>query len=465
MTTRAENISRRSFLKGLGACGTIIGATLAGCRRAAREVASGYEAGREIPTDRMTYRLNHNSGDKVSLLGYGMMRLPSIPGGDGGGGSDIDQEGVNRLVDYALAHGVNYFDTSPVYCRGYSEQATGIALSRHPRDSYYIATKLSNFDRSTWSREESQKMFEESLEYLRTDYVDYLLLHSLGRSMDDFTGRFIDNGMLDWLVEQKARGRIRNLGFSFHGDPAVFDHLLAMHDRGEAHWDFVQIQHNYSDWLNPEGNGKRAEYLYDELARRDIPVVVMEPLLGGRLASLPDHIVTTLKTRRPEQSVASWAFRFAGSQEKILTVLSGMTYLEHLQDNILTYSPLAPCDDEEQQLLLHVAELLRKYPSVPCTACQYCMPCPYGLDIPSIFAHYNKSINEGNVATAPDDPDYPRARRAFLASYERAVPRLRQAARCIGCNQCSPHCPQQIDIPGRLQSIDAYVEQLRRDNS
>ena len=240
----------------------------------------------------MTYRHNHNSGDDVSLLGYGMMRLPTIKGGSArDDNSGIDQEAVNELVDYALAHGVNYFDTSPVYCKGQSERATGIALSRHPRDSYYLATKLSNFSPSTRSRRESQKMFEESLRELQTDYVDYLLLHSVGSSMDDLRERFFDNGMLTWLQEQKEKGRIRNLGFSFHGDPAVFDFLLQMHDKGEAHWDFVQIQHNYSDWHNPNGNGKRSEYLYTELERRDIPAVVMEPLLGGRLAKLPKHIM------------------------------------------------------------------------------------------------------------------------------------------------------------------------------
>lgn len=411
----------------------------------------------------MTYRHNHNSGDDVSLLGYGMMRLPTIKGGSArDDNSGIDQEAVNELVDYALAHGVNYFDTSPVYCKGQSERATGIALSRHPRDSYYLATKLSNFSPSTRSRRESQKMFEESLRELQTDYVDYLLLHSVGSSMDDLRERFFDNGMLTWLQEQKEKGRIHNLGFSFHGDPAVFDFLLQMHDKGEAHWDFVQIQHNYSDWHNPNGNGKRSEYLYTELERRDIPAVVMEPLLGGRLAKLPKHIMQALKAARPDDSVASWAFRFAGTQPGILTVLSGMTYMEHLQDNIRTYSPLDPCTEEEQQQLFHLAELLSSYPLIPCTRCQYCMPCPYGLDIPSIFAHYNTCVNEGNIATSTSDPEYARARREFLVGYDRSVPKLRQASHCIGCGICLPHCPQQIDIPAQMIRIDTYVETLKQ---
>ena len=204
----------------------------------------------------MTYRINPNTGDKVSLLGFGMMRLPTTATGTARENSDapIDQQAVNEMVDYALAHGVNYFDTSPVYCQGHSEEATGIALSRHPRSSYFIATKLSNFSDAAWPRKESQAMFERSLNYLRTDYVDYLLLHSIGGgargkdAFETFNARYMDNGILDWLVEQKNTGRIRNLGFSYHGDVRIFDLLLKWHDEGKYHWDFVQIQLNYLDW-------------------------------------------------------------------------------------------------------------------------------------------------------------------------------------------------------------------------
>ena len=193
----------------------------------------------------MTYRTNPNSGDRVSILGYGMMRLPVEGGGSGreNPNSEIDQEMVNQEIDYALEHGVNYFDTSPAYCKGKSEHATGIALSRHPRNSYYIATKLSNFSPNTWSREASINMFENSLKELQTDYIDYLLLHSIGGETQElnseqlFNARFMDNGILDWLVEQKEKGRIRNLGFSYHGDVNIFDMLLKWHDEGRYHWD------------------------------------------------------------------------------------------------------------------------------------------------------------------------------------------------------------------------------------
>lgn len=189
-------------------------------------------AAKEPPKGKMTYRTNPKTGEKVSILGYGMMRLPVVGGNakkKGGEITPIDQEMVNRQIDYALEHGVNYFDTSPAYCQGQSERATGIALKRHPRNKYFIATKLSNFNPETWTRKASIEMFENSLKELQTDYVDYLLLHAIGEGKDSlatFNSRYMDNGILDWLVEQREKGRIRNLGFSYHGDVKIFDLML-----------------------------------------------------------------------------------------------------------------------------------------------------------------------------------------------------------------------------------------------
>ena len=362
MQIKKDNgIDRREFLKCLGA-GTIVTTTaLAGCKSVG--AAAGSAAG-EVPTDKMTYRINQNTDDKVSILGYGCMRWPTRKGADGR--DEIDQETVNELVDYALAHGVNYFDTSPVYVQVKSETATGIALSRHPRDSYFLATKMSNF--SNWSRENSIAMYERSLRELKTDYFDYYLLHSVGGSIEDFNRRYIDNGMLDFMIEERKAGRIRNLGWSFHGDAHVFDHILALHDT--VHWDFCQIQMNYSDWRNARGNNVDAEYLYQELDKREIPIVIMEPLLGGRLSNVPDHIATRLKQQNPDSSVASWAFRFSGSMPRVLTILSGMTYMEHLQDNIRTYSPLVPLTEEDNRFLYDTAELMLQYPTIPCNDCK-----------------------------------------------------------------------------------------------
>lgn len=414
----------------------------------------------------MTYRTNPTTGDRVSILGFGMMRLPST-GGKGAreGNGEIDQETVNALVDYAISHGVNYFDTSPAYCQGFSERATGIALGRHPRNSYFIATKLSNFSPSTWSREASLEMYHNSFKELQVDYIDYMLLHAIGQGgMDALHGRYLDNGVLEFLLEERSAGRIRNLGFSYHGDIEVFDYLLSKHDYYK--WDFVQIQLNYLDWKYAKAINDRntnAEYLYGELSKRKIPAVIMEPLLGGRLSNVPDNIVARLKEREPEQSVASWAFRFAGSFPGILTVLSGMTRMEHLQDNIRTYSPLHTLDDSEFSFLQDTATLMMQYDTIPCNDCKYCMPCPWGIDIPGVLLHYNKCLNEGNIPASSQSENYRKARRAFLIGYDRSVPKLRQANHCIGCNQCSPHCPQGINIPKELHKIDAFVEKLKRD--
>ncbi|MCH5235765.1 MAG: aldo/keto reductase [Muribaculaceae bacterium] len=460
-----ENIDRRSFLKRFGLGVSAAGLTLAGCKSAGKKITSESSAGPQEPGE-MTYRTNPTTGDKVSLLGYGCMRWPWKETKEGEK-EEIDQEEVNRLIDHAIANGVNYFDTSPAYCRGFSESVTGIALSRHPRDKYFIATKLSNFSPKTWSREESLKMYNDSFKNLQVDHIDYLLLHGVGMgsdAMEEFRNRYIDNGILDFLMQEREKGKIRNLGFSYHGDIAVFDYLLANHDKYK--WDFVQIQLNYLDWhhakeLNPRNTN--AEYLYNELEKRNIPAVIMEPLLGGRLSNVPDHIVARLKEKEPDRSVASWAFRYAGNFPGVLTVLSGMTYMEHLEDNLLSYCPLKPLSDEEVKFLYDTADLMVQYPTIACNDCKYCMPCPYGIDIPAILLHYNKCVNQGNIPQNKQHPDYARARKAFLIGYDRSVPKLRQANHCIACGQCEPHCPQNIKIPQRLHAIDDFVEKIKQD--
>lgn len=451
-----HNINRRDFLKIVGISTASAAPLLSGCLS---DKTDGVAAGPlgEVPTDKMAYRTSPK-GEKISLLGYGCMRWPTIPAPEKGG-NIIDQDAVNRLVDYAIAHGVNYFDTSPVYVQGWSEKSTGIALKRHPHEKLIIATKLSNFQ--NWTRENSIAMYKQSLKDLQTDYIDYYLLHSIGNGgIETFRAHYIDNGMLDYLIEERKAGHIRNWGFSFHGTVDVFDEVLAMHDH--VHWDFVQIQLNYVDWRPASGRNVNAEYLYAELEKRGIPAIIMEPLLGGRLSNVPEHIMIRLKERTPQSSVASWAFRFAGSPEKVLTVLSGMTYMEHLQDNIRTYSPLVSLSDEEKDFLEETAQLMLKYPTVPCNDCKYCMPCPYGIDIPAILLHYNKCVNGGNLPKSQQDENYKEARRAYLVGYDRSVPKLRQASHCIGCGQCNSHCPQSIDIPKELHRIDQFVEQLKQ---
>lgn len=405
----------------------------------------------------MAVRINPGCGDRVSLLGFGCMRWPMKK--DAHGKDRIDQETVNALVDQAIECGVNYFDTSPVYLQGQSEEAAGIALGRHPRSSYYLATKLSNF--SDNSRPAALKMYRNSFKALQTDYFDYYLLHSIGRGgYQAFKERYEDNGMLDFLLNERKAGRIRNLGFSFHGSKDEFDALIALHDK--YRWDFVQIEMNYLDWRHAKAPWNTdAEYLYAELEKRGIPVVIMEPLLGGRLAKLPDAATEKLLQRAPASSVASWAFRFVGSYPGVLCILSGMTNAEVLKDNLKTFCNFQPLTEEETGFLLDLADLLDSFPTVPCTGCQYCMPCPYGIDIPGIFRHYNEMVRSGSVASSSDQEDYRRLRRKYLVSYDRAVETIRQADHCIHCGQCTRHCPQSIRIPRELSRIADYVEKLR----
>ena len=448
----------------MGAAAAVTGLALQGCNKTSAPATSEAAALGEIPTDSMEYRSGVH-GEQVSLLGYGCMRWPTKPGDNRPGVNNIDQDAVNELVDFAIAHGVNYFDSSPAYCRGFSEETTGIALSRYAREQYFIATKLSNFDPSTWSFEASKAMYQRSLQLFHTDYLDFYLLHGIGMGgMENLRGRYLDNGVLDYLVEERAAGHIRNLGFSYHGDIQCFDYLLSLHDK--YHWDFVQIQMNYVDWhyakqVNPRNTN--AEYLYNELDKRGIPVVIMEPILGGRLASLPEGPTRRLKTREPQRSIASWAFRFSGTYPRVLTILSGMTYMEHLQDNLSSFAPFKPLTADELDELETIAHEYVTFPIVPCTNCQYCMPCPYGLDIPGTFRHYNDSLNEGRVNDNPATKDYRKLRREYLNTYTQAVARERQADHCIGCGQCKIHCPQHIDIPAEMQRIDKFVESLRNN--
>ena len=463
-----KDISRRDFLKTVGVAG-LATAGLASCANKKTDTPHASSANSEIPKDKMTYRTCHTTGDRVSLLGYGMMRLPTKPksGAKEGEDEEIDQDAVNRLVDYAIEHGVNYFDTSPAYCRGFSERSTGIALKRHPRNKFFVATKLSNFDPSTWSREASIEMYRNSFKELQVDTIDYLLLHAVGGGrdgMEELHKRYIDNGVLDFLLEERKAGRIRNLGFSYHGDIKVYDYLLSQHDRYK--WDFVQIQMNYLYWklankANPSVTN--SDYLYGELKKLNIPVVIMEPLLGGRLARVPDFLVARLKQREPELSVASWAFRFAGTYPEVLTVLSGMTLMEHLQDNLRSYAPLKPLTDSELAFLQEIATEMVGLNTIPCNDCKYCMPCPYGIDIPANLLYYNKCVNEGNVPHEAQDAAYRKSRRAFLIGYDRSVPKLRQADHCIACGECVSHCPQRIKIPRELRRIDEMVEKLKRE--
>ena len=448
-------MKRRDFIKISGA------ATLAAAcaPKDARPVAG---ATQDEGPEQMLMRENPKNGDRISALGFGCMRWPMIKNADGK--DVIDQEAVNEMVNYAIEHGINYFDTSPAYLQGQSEKAAGIALSRHPRESYYIATKLSNFGDA--SAEASIQMYKDSFKQLKTDYFDYYLLHSIGRGgKDAFNKRYVDNGLVPFLLEEKKAGRIRNLGFSFHGAQHEFDYFMELFDSGEMVWDFVQIEMNYVDWTHADGvRNVNADYLYKELDKRGLPIVIMEPLLGGRLARVPESISRHMKEREPDKSVASWAFRFCGTYPRVLCILSGMTNMEPLKENVETFGHFKPLTEEELAFLEEMATQMMEFPMINCTDCKYCMPCPWGIDIPGTFQHYNRAITDGTYAQNTTQKNYAKLKKAYLVSYDRAVATVRQADHCITCGECLSHCPQSINIPKQLKRIATYIDNLKQDN-
>ena len=451
MDKNKSEMNRREFLRRLG-----IGAGSAVAMMAMEPLSmlakDGKVAQSSTPANRMTYRVQHGSGEQISLLGFGMMRLPN------------DQEEVNRLVDYAIAHGVNYFDTAPMYMGGQSEVLTGNALSRHPRDKFFVATKMSNQNRRSWSFDDSRRMYETSLERLKVDHIDYYLLHSIGGGMESLKGRFLDNGILDFLLKEREAGRIKHLGFSYHGDVRDFDWLLDRQE--EYHWDFVQIQMNFLDWRHASMRGGRrtdadAEYLYGKCEKTGVQCVVMEPLRGGAFGRMAKELSDQLLAVRPNDSTARWAFRWVGSYPNILTTLSGMNRMDHLEENVETFSPLENCTEAENKLLAEIADQMSGFPTIPCTTCAYCMPCPYGVDIPGNFAYYNEAVNE-KILPLPDSSaaDFAQRKQQFIDGLRKALPDEKQWARaCQDCGECLSKCPQQIRIPNQMARI---VETLRK---
>lgn len=443
-------MDRRDFLKKAGMSAAIMGFT------ACTSKGVGTSEDNSTPdTEGLKGKMAENYPG-IGILGYGCMRWPETADKDGN--THIDQEEVNRLVDFALEHGVNYYDTSPVYLQGDSERATSIALNRHPRDKWILATKLSNFSDSSYDN--SVRMYRRSLEIFNTDYIDFYLLHSISGG-DNFEKRFGSTGIMDFLLKEREAGHIRKLGFSFHGHREGFDELVALHDK--YHWDFVQIQMNYVDWNNASGRNTNASYMYEVLDKLEIPIIVMEPLLGGRLANIPASIAAELKSREPGKSTASWAFRFCASHPRVMCILSGMTYMEHLQDNLENLLDFKPLTENEMEFLDMLGKKINDFPLVKCTGCQYCMPCPYGIDIPGIFRFYNDQINADSYVSSKEQRNYARTRRRYLLEYNKAIPSVRQADHCINCGKCVSHCPQKIKIPAELRRIDEYVESLKQE--
>ena len=462
-----KKITRREALKdmlyvgvGIASAGTILQACAS---RAGSRMAAQYTPMPDAPEGSKVDKRHWDSlGVDLSLLGLGCMRLPSIPNPNGRG-SHLDQTAVNEMVDYAIAHGVNYFDTAPAY--GESEVVTGNALSRHPRESYMLATKMSNFafgPGNSPTLEGAKEMFERSLKNLQVDYVDFLLCHAVS-SLSELESRFLDNGVLDYLKEEKAAGRIKHLGFSFHGNNAALPQILDKSD-----WDFVQIQLNYVDWKEIEGDSgptesekAASETLYNILVERGIPVLVMEPVKGGALANVNDALKARMVERHPNLSPAGNALSFVGSLPGVMVTLSGMSNLAQLKENVALFTDFKPFDQSDMDYMLNLGELYKSNFHVPCTACAYCMPCPNGVNIPGNFKVFNTSSDNLSI---PDpehkDKEYKQKRKAFLKLYD-ALDKGARADACIDCNACLPKCPQHIRIPDQLHMISNLVAKVR----
>lgn len=392
----------------------------------------------------MELRRDKNTGREVSLLGFGCMRLPR-PDPEK---QEIDYELGKSMIDYAYRRGVSYFDTAYPYHEGLSELFIGRALAEYPRESFCLADKMPGW--LLHGREDAERIFAEQLKKCRVDYFDFYLCHSLS-SDASFEKTYVDTRVIDYLRERKAAGQIRRLGFSFHGTPAELEKILA---RGG--WDFVQIQLNYLDW-----DFQDAKTQYRLIEEQGIPCIVMEPVRGGALSTLCAESAEILKEARPENSVASWAIRFAASRPNVLTVLSGMTAPEQVKDNVKTMTDFEPLSEKDYETLKKALKAYLQTGTIPCTGCRYCMDCPSGVDIPGVFALYNKCASEGHLPVSFGDE---KAREAnmgvFLETYG-ALPEQNRADRCVGCKKCMQHCPQKIRIPDRMREITAMTAALR----
>ena len=368
---------------------------------------------------------------KLSALGMGCMRLPVLDGDD----ARIDEPAAEAMVDYAMAHGVNYYDTAWGYHDGNSELVVGRALAKYPRDSFYLADKFPGYDLANMPR--VREIFEEQLKKCRVDHFDFYLFHNVCEMNID---AYLDPryGIYDYLMEQKRNGRIRHLGFSCHGELPVLERFLAAYGKD---MEFCQLQLNYVDWTFQHDREKMA--LLDQYR---IPVWVMEPLRGGRLARLSEEEAAPLKAMRPDETVPAWAFRFLQSLPEVVVTLSGMSDLEQLKANLATYEADRPLSQAEMDALLKLADGMVSGTALPCTACHYCVShCPKGLDIPGLLALYNEHAFTGGGFIAP-----------MALS---AVPEDKHPSACIGCRSCERVCPQQLKIADAMADFTKLLQQ------
>ncbi len=367
---------------------------------------------------------------QLSALGMGAMRLPVIGGDD----AKIDQLAVDRMVDVAMERGINYYDTAWGYHSGSSEIAIGRSLGRYPRERWYLATKFPGYDLS--NMDQVKTIFERQLEKCGVDYFDFYLFHNVCEMNIE---AYLDPkyGIFDYLTEQKRSGRIRHLGFSAHGSREVIERFLKAYGKG---MEFCQLQMNYLDWSFQDVKNKAAL-----LAEYQIPIWVMEPLRGGKLASLAEEDAAKLKALRPDETIPAWAFRFLQSIPGVTVTLSGMSNMQQLEENLSTFEAEHPLNQQEMETLLGIADSMVQKTSVPCTACRYCTShCPQSLDIPMLLELYNEHCFTGGGFIAP---------MALMA-----VPEEKHPAACIGCRSCETVCPQQIRIS---EALADFAQKLR----
>lgn len=368
-------------------------------------------------------------GKKLSLLGFGTMRLPLLAGSSG----EVDEAMVTDMVRYAAAHGVNYYDTAYPYHNSMSEIIIGRALKQLPRESYYLATKYPGHQIS--SSYDPAATFEEQLKKCGVDYFDFYLLHNV---YENSLSTYMDSrwGIIDYFIEQKRQGRIRHLGFSCH---AFLDTMTSFLDQYGDVMEFCQIQLNYLDWTLQDAEAK-----YNLLIERGIPVWVMEPVRGGGLANLDDVSMARLNALRPGVSAASWAFRWLQGLPSVKMILSGMSNMEQMVENVHTFEEYDPLTKEQSETLMDIAEGMKK--SVPCTACRYCCAdCPKQLDIPKLISLYNDARFSPslNISMAID-----------------ALEENKQPQACVGCGRCARICPQKIDIPSAMTELSTILEKV-----
>jgi len=359
----------------------------------------------------------------VSLLGFGCMRFPTKDG-------EIDVAESKKMVDYAIEHGVNYIDTAWPYHNGKSELVVREFMKDYSRDSYFLADKLPLWEIKT--NEDVDRIFHEQLEKCGVEYFDFYLIHAVNKQRYD---QAIELNLLEQLEEFKKQGKIRNIGFSFHDDLDTFKKWVDLHD-----WDFCQIQLNYMDVEHQQGIEG-----YNILTEKGIPVIVMEPVKGGSIVKFNDEIESKMKSYRPNNSIASWGFRWVGSLPNVKVILSGMTTMEQVEDNIKTFSKFEPLNSEEYKIVEEVRLDVFNLSKVDCTSCNYCMPCPHGVDIPGNFRIFNNDSmyrKEGYLNWA----------------YGNLKKQGKSADMCIECGECLPKCPQYIEIPTELGNFVEYLK-------